>query len=655
MAANNFHELPNPHSSVSGVNTSDAGNQKPSRVAEKWRPAGTPVTEPKVSTISRFAGRLIDRLTGKAYSADELLSRPVAAADITDPENIVTNARVVSAIEDDPASARAASNVSPTQAIIHQSIIPKRISEWTFTGGSPAARPLMCCRVGDSFSTHLVLPPNMARCGTWDLSMSSTTGSPTYSTGQYNYWINGRVFNFPSGSSAEFTPGGQANAPVAGDKCAIAYIKEPGAGTILFEAYNFATAAWSTVATIDCSNATTIGAYSEYTLTRTNNPNYKLRITHSSGGTARVVCVGQWDSQSGGAMDWPHGSLSGQTPTQVNSTPSAVFDPIWSGLKPDLVFGSWLDAASEFAAGGGFRLFYSKAQALWASDWLLISPSPTNANDAGTYLPTYESADTVAIFDAQKDWAETSGQSWVDGYSMFGSYAQAIADGNMEIADPRHLSTQGENVRNTLIWKATGLDSLPLGGIGAWTYSAQGLTFPAGTGLLERSYRGLIIKRTPIFKSSDSYQCIIDDKDNPNHTTNLWGVSNRSGVLGFYQNNTNTAQFELQKGWANFKNGVATRVTTFTASGNITNGNYTARCDATAGNMTMSVTSWPPDYPGLIHVIKKIDSSANTVTVDPSGSPTIDDAASVVLSAKGHYIVIQSDGLGNWMKIGGNV
>ena len=84
MAANNFHELPNPHSSVSGVNTSDAGNQKPSRVAEKWRPAGTPVTEPKVSTISRFAGRLIDRLTGKAYSADELLNRDITAADITD-------------------------------------------------------------------------------------------------------------------------------------------------------------------------------------------------------------------------------------------------------------------------------------------------------------------------------------------------------------------------------------------------------------------------------------------------------------------------------------------------------------------------------------------------------------------------------------------
>lgn len=72
MAANNFHELPNPHSSVSGVNTTDAGSQKPSRVAEKWRPAGTPITEPKVSTLSRFAGRLIDRLTGRAYSADEL-------------------------------------------------------------------------------------------------------------------------------------------------------------------------------------------------------------------------------------------------------------------------------------------------------------------------------------------------------------------------------------------------------------------------------------------------------------------------------------------------------------------------------------------------------------------------------------------------------
>ncbi len=67
----NFHELPIPHSSVAGRNTNDRGELKPSRVADKYRPEGAP-QEPEVSTLSRFAGRLLDRKTGKAYSADEL-------------------------------------------------------------------------------------------------------------------------------------------------------------------------------------------------------------------------------------------------------------------------------------------------------------------------------------------------------------------------------------------------------------------------------------------------------------------------------------------------------------------------------------------------------------------------------------------------------
>ncbi|MCE5310435.1 MAG: hypothetical protein LLG20_22590 [Acidobacteriales bacterium] len=69
---NNFHELPVPHSSVAGRNHNDRGDLKPSLVAGKYRPAGAP-QEPEVATVARFAARLIDRATGRAYSADELV------------------------------------------------------------------------------------------------------------------------------------------------------------------------------------------------------------------------------------------------------------------------------------------------------------------------------------------------------------------------------------------------------------------------------------------------------------------------------------------------------------------------------------------------------------------------------------------------------
>ena len=68
----NESAFPEPHSSVAGYNNTDRGSAKPSLLAEKWKPKDAPVGETPVSTLARFAGRLIDRATGKAYSADEL-------------------------------------------------------------------------------------------------------------------------------------------------------------------------------------------------------------------------------------------------------------------------------------------------------------------------------------------------------------------------------------------------------------------------------------------------------------------------------------------------------------------------------------------------------------------------------------------------------
>lgn len=64
--------LPVPDAEFAGLGRKDSfGKRAFSAVAKLWRPRGTSM-EPAAATVSRYAMRLIDRKTGKAYAADEL-------------------------------------------------------------------------------------------------------------------------------------------------------------------------------------------------------------------------------------------------------------------------------------------------------------------------------------------------------------------------------------------------------------------------------------------------------------------------------------------------------------------------------------------------------------------------------------------------------
>ena len=82
---------------------------------------------------------------------------------------------------------------------------------------------------------------------------------------------------------------------------------------------------------------------------------------------------------------------------------------------------------------------------------------------------------------------------------------------------------------------------------------------------------------------------------------------------------------------------------TVTASGNVVSGDYLIVADATAGAITMTL---PPAalVPGRIYVFKRINSGANTVTVDAYASETIDGALTHVLSPQWNSITIISNG-----------
>lgn len=89
---------------------------------------------------------------------------------------------------------------------------------------------------------------------------------------------------------------------------------------------------------------------------------------------------------------------------------------------------------------------------------------------------------------------------------------------------------------------------------------------------------------------------------------------------------------------------------TSSTSVTVTAGDGTIVCTNT-NNATVAIPS-AANLPNRIIVVKKGASNTATVTLDPSGSETIDGATSYVLYVLNDYVMIQSDG-SNWRVVGG--
>ena len=71
-------------------------------------------------------------------------------------------------------------------------------------------------------------------------------------------------------------------------------------------------------------------------------------------------------------------------------------------------------------------------------------------------------------------------------------------------------------------------------------------------------------------------------------------------------------------------------------------------CDASGGAFTITLPAVSGNI-GIMYHIKKIDSSANAVTVDASGAETIDDSTTAVIISQYDSISIISDGVEWWI------
>lgn len=71
-------------------------------------------------------------------------------------------------------------------------------------------------------------------------------------------------------------------------------------------------------------------------------------------------------------------------------------------------------------------------------------------------------------------------------------------------------------------------------------------------------------------------------------------------------------------------------------------------CDATSGSLTVTLPA-AGAYKGQRFYIKKVDATANTVTIDGDGSETIDGAATAVIAVPMTCLTVVSDGSNWWI------
>ena len=307
----------------------------------------------------------------------------------------------------------------------------------------PWSTPLRVLVVGDSLislSGAFGLDQMLGSVGDLELTHISPTGGASLVTGGEAFSPNRRYFNLPTGASYTFKRSGIA--PIAADAIGLAYIKEPGAGSMVIEvSYNNASS-WATLKTIDCSNASVIGAWEESPIPYSDQ--VVLRIS-SSGGPVKFLSCGGFIRGGGGVITLPIFATGGLNANQV-TTPTAVTAPIIAGFAPHLVNILWHDGADIYDDGGLMDVFAANTRLAKSNlDFLLVAKNPELATSADYMVNT--------MLPALRAWADRNQAAFYDSYSIFGDLVEAQNLGLLEAGGGVHPTTLGYAYRNARIAK----------------------------------------------------------------------------------------------------------------------------------------------------------------------------------------------------------
>ena len=569
-----------------------------------------------------------------------------------------TNAQVNTAIAANEELTRSTLELSMPTEFGHRINSQPRVMGRLSAYSAGTAAPIRIAAWGDSFSAGLTPPNNASISGRFGLVPTSITGTVTTQTTAVTKWITKGTYTFAVSSTAHMCTGGSLSNWERGDKASIGYIKSSGAGSfdLQYES-SLNVGVFVTLATISTANATEIGAYNEYTLPTTNNPFYRLRITNVTGAAVVIIIAGVYCSDGGGVIWMPFEAASGMSPSEVASIPNAIMTPIWTGLAPDLILTAFLETGgTEWEAGGGFRSIYDQTQAIFpATDWVMVGPHYCRVDVA----PSAAVLDTQVA--AMRDFAIEKDQTFFDSRPTFRTWEKANAVGLMKNAantggaddGGQHLTSAGALLRNAHLYNTLPLGLFPLG-VTANVANVFSPVLGMGTGAGTQTAKQFEISRPLDIRESSNYGIAVWDSSNILASTRAarFGAAAstdpnalaefRIGLAGAWHIRSSAQMTKITTGFALRAPDILTAV-----SSSLNRGTYFAACDATAGNMTLSIANNSADSPGRIHVIKKIDSSINTVTIDPNGTETIDGASTYVLAVQYSTVVIQSNGT-NW-------
>lgn len=110
---------------------------------------------------------------------------------------------------------------------------------------------------------------------------------------------------------------------------------------------------------------------------------------------------------------------------------------------------------------------------------------------------------------------------------------------------------------------------------------------------------------------------------------------------------TGQSVVETRNGGAAYRAAIIVKTSTYTAGSD----DYTILVDATSAAVTVNL---PGSEKGRVYVIKKIDDSANAVTINPAGSETVDGATTLVLPIRYSTAQIQRNivsGTKSWQRL----
>jgi hypothetical protein len=346
-------------------------------------------------------------------------------------------------------------------------------------GGGGLCPPIHEMIIGDSIATgfettsRLLGEPIVGyKISPWYQVISGTvTANNTGGMLDSTKWINGVHYVCAVGSTSDWFYLGTT--VLRADRIGVAYLQ--GTGSFDLQ-YQLDGGSWTTAATIDTSAATG-GAYAEYAITNPYQLGVKVRITNVTTASVTIIGVGYWLNNVGGVVQ-SICNLSGNFPANVLNTPANIVSGIIGGCDPDIVIAAWNDPASNWSTGGNWDTIVSRFEAGHAAiDWLLVSGNPFNPASGDGDLE----AMVIAQREAQRAWARENGESFIDGYSMFRSWADALANGFIEAgANDYHLSSVGTQFRNRVISGIIAASLQRRGGAGLQLSESVWFKHPAG-------------------------------------------------------------------------------------------------------------------------------------------------------------------------------